>query len=1212
MSKGEQPAESLAVSSVAESSALLFKRPSREMARSFQRIDASIVSSTNTSFDTIWSSQQTQAESANTSFTTDGASDDVPFLKPTLRSSTSIESLNQDAVTALAEIERRAFQLEKPSPEDRMLYQETCQESMSTYNSIEDGKKLSSARHKAEAANLPHSLPALDPLFSRTNGASTEVRVQDIIPAITSKVLNPFSPRGARVFQDYGDPPLAGANQETVRTCAPTKVHSLESHDIRDIPQQNLFIDEPLEGFRDAPYFIRFICQRLAIESAIPKVKLLEAMNTPSNYSTSESFWTAIANISESRIRASKKKESARLWHAAKRDFDGYTFKGQISFSNKTQGPVFRFQLLPVQADKSCRFQRKFGADRFLYVNAPKFDSKLSDCFNKSRMKQIRERWNQWLSLEHLFLGRKWRVFHLEPIQNKKGKKTNGEFTHDKRIVLFATEGCGIEQPCTIGELLNWFLPFAQNERQTFCKAYARFDLGLSRTVPTLIFKPSQVRQVPDTLSDGQPEATEFNDPSLPWNFADIDRQVMNDGCSLISVGAAREIWRQYREAVGMKGPQALPSAFQGRIAGAKGMWIVSGESFSKDPEDLNVWIQINDSQLKFNPHEEDLLDGTFDPLRLTFELTNYTSAPSASELHISFIPILLDRGVSKQVIANMMTTRLDAERLELLAALADPIRMYEWLHRNGAKTSLGVDIMWQGALPVALEEKIKLMLESGFSPTKAPVLANALERFIQGKQVLKESKLRTPLGKSTFLYGIADPLGVLQPGEVHVQFSARFTDEVTEESYLHLRNMNILVARLPACRRSDIQKVRTIVHPDLSHLIDVVVFPSKGQYPLAGKLQGGDYDGDLFWLCWEPLLVDPFLNAPAPMQSLEPSTYNIRTDKRCLREVMKSEDLQPVDAFLKEAFAFRLDDSLLGRATTLLEKKTYRDNEIQSETLDQLCDLHDLLVDAPKQGYKFTHEDFELFKRETLRLHYPLKQPAYKAAMDDCLKAKDVDEVEKLRQKDYKHKPQRILDYLYFDVFRAHNTKTIKQINELFVDTDEVDKTLLSPYSHLVRKELPAIDNEIRSLKNQLALLFGRWSSGFHKSTTTEQKNAHAEDCYQAYHAIQPDQPDHADIKPWLEPYCGPDNLTWKFIKASTLYAKYPYPKRADFVFKMAGMELTELKARGFPRSRLVIAGIHANMKPKRIKTPSELDEDDGEESSDDEFENAVERLPA
>lgn len=31
----------------------------------------------------------------------------------------------------------------------------------------------------------------------------------------------------------------------------------------------------------------------------------------------------------------------------------------------------------------------------------------------------------------------------------------------------------------------------------------------------------------------------------------------------------------------------------------------------------------------------------------------------------------------------------------------------------------------------------------------------------------------------------------------------------------------------------------------ELGHLSDVVIFPSKGSYPLAAKLQGGDYDGD-------------------------------------------------------------------------------------------------------------------------------------------------------------------------------------------------------------------------------------------------------------------------------------------------------------------------------------------------------------------------------
>jgi hypothetical protein len=789
----------------------------------------------------------------------------------------------------------------------------------------------------------------------------------------------------------------------------------------------------------------------------------------------------------------------------------------------------------------------------------------------------------------------------IAPVKNSK-IKTRHDATHDKKVVLFATSGYDIEA-IPVGVMLNWFLPFARNDYQSFCKIFARFDLALSRTVPTLVFKPSQIKRVPDIISNGEQENADFNDPGLHWQMVP-DGQVMNDGCALISVAAAQEIWKRYREAMGIRGAQALPSAFQGRIGGAKGMWMVSGETFSRDPKNLQVWIQINNSQLKFNPHEEDLLDNAFDPLRLTFEVTNYSTAPCPSELHISFIPILVDRGVPRDAIAKMMTTRLDADRAELLDALVDSTRLYDWLHRNGTKSS--GDVAWQGALPVALEEKIKFMLEAGFLPTKTAYLANAVERFVQSKQVTKESKLRTPLGKSTYLFGIADPFGILKPGEVHVQFSSRFTDDLTEESYLHLKNMDILVARQPACRRSDIQKVHCVVHPDLEHLIDVIVFPSRGQYPLAGKLQGGDYDGDLFWLCWEPHLVDPFHNAPAPVQSLSPSTYGIKTDKRRLSEVMNSRDLGSVDGLLQEAFVFKSNPSLLGIVTVFLEKQAYTENKVYSERLDQLCDLHDLLVDASKQGYTFSLADFSLSQRGTAK---PL-DPAYKAAMEDCFKSSDVDPVEKSRKQNYHYRSDNVLDYLYFDIFRAHNTETVRRLKNAHLNVDEKDNTLIFPCKTLEEMHNDVIDHELRKLRGQLAVLYRHWNAGFHKFSTTESKNAHAEECYDTYQAINPTEPSPIEVKPWLDPICGSHDFSWKIIKASVLYDLYPFQKKADFVFKMAGSELAEIKAKSFPRTRLVIAPIHANMKPKRIKAPAELDEEDEEESDDEEFESALEQI--
>lgn len=48
--------------------------------------------------------------------------------------------------------------------------------------------------------------------------------------------------------------------------------------------------------------------------------------------------------------------------------------------------------------------------------------------------------------------------------------------------------------------------------------------------------------------------------------------------------------------------------------------------------------------------------------------------------------------------------------------------------------------------------------------------------------------------------------------------------------------------------------QVKAVFKPELMHIVDVVVFPSTGNYPLAGKLQGGDYDGDsVSWSRYDP-----------------------------------------------------------------------------------------------------------------------------------------------------------------------------------------------------------------------------------------------------------------------------------------------------------------------------------------------------------------------
>ena len=993
--------------------------------------------------------------------------------------------------------------------------------------------------------------------------------------------------------------PLKGASlaltkQQSPREQAFAGYSTKTAHHIRDIPKQSLFVNEPSLDLRKIPYFMLFICQRVALECSVSLTELVRSMDIASASSDPETFWTPL--LKHPKVARITLRDSDQLWSTSKENFEGFTFKGQINLRSKRSGSVFHLSLHPILPDISCRFQRRFGADRFLYLNVPDLDVKTWGGGTKEDLKQVRERWEEWLLAEHNFLFRTWRVFHIGPMKKAKAKSRHAEVTHRSRIILFATKGCGIDEDCSVGEMLNWFLPFSQNLTQPFCKVFARYDLGLSRTTPTYKFKPSQIFRVGNTLANGEGEPTEFNDTSLKWGYIP-GGQVMNDGCCTMSVGAALKIWKHYKKVRGISGP--LPSAFQGRIGGAKGLWMISGESFTKDPDHLLTWIRINDSQLKFNPHTEDTSDNTFDPLRLTFEVSNYSSAPVHSELHISFIPIMADRGVPIGVIADYTTERLNAERHELLERLSDPVKMYEYVHRNSSILRDGSDVTWQAALPLALDERIKLLLESGFSPVKLQVLAKNVLRFVRRQQLLQESKLKTPLGKAAYLYGVADPLGVLKPGEVHIQFSSSFVDEVTDEKYLSIKGHSLLVARQPAIRHSDIQKVRAVVHPDLSHLVDLVVFPSRGQYPLAGKLQGGDYDGDIFWLCWEEKLVKPFQNAPAPVESPNPEQYGIEVNRERLQDIKVSvDDASSVDDFLKLAFAFRHAPSLLGLVTTFLEKQSYVENRLSSPRLDRLGDIHDLLVDAAKQGYTFTIAVWQRYLRNVLKCDLSLKQPAYKEAMDACASLKDTSDMNRTKEKKWKYKGDHVIDYLYFEIVQPHNVATMEKVQAVLSSATEADADLLYPRNQLSAFNDQTIDEELRKSQEAMVQLYSTWNANTHKDEKDGGLNDFArlvERLYASFQAIKPVRTDHPIIKMWLQPLLNSDSCLWDKLRASILYARLPSPNAQTFVFQMAGSELAKLKAEKYPHTRSIVAYIKANMKPK--STSSLVQEDDAPE---------------
>lgn len=166
------------------------------------------------------------------------------------------------------------------------------------------------------------------------------------------------------------------------------------------------------------------------------------------------------------------------------------------------------------------------------------------------------------------------------------------------------------------------------------------------------------------------------------------------------------------------------------------------------------------------------------------------------------------------------------------------------------------------------------------------------------------------------------------------------------------VQETDMLVARSPAHFVSDIQRVKTVCKPELADLTDVVVFPRKGNVPLVEKLSGGDYDGDLAWVCWDPRIVENFQSAEVQQQP-DLSRF-MPKDKETFSDLLskhpklngKASLGNAVAEMMAKSFAFNLSKSMLGVCTNYKERLCYK--TIRSETMPRGCSVT-LLIEPNK-----------------------------------------------------------------------------------------------------------------------------------------------------------------------------------------------------------------------------------------------------------------------
>lgn len=317
--------------------------------------------------------------------------------------------------------------------------------------------------------------------------------------------------------------------------------------------------------------------------------------------------------------------------------------------------------------------------------------------------------------------------------------------------------------------------------------------------------------------------------------------------------------------------------------------------------------------------------------IRLRNSMVKFTGSPSNDieicgtnaralplKLNRQMIKILEDLGVKASTFEDLQlraVEKLRASATSLSSAL-------EFLKSKLSDSATGLPCL------------LNALTNIGIDVTEDTFLRDILGALIQVQ--LRELKYRSriPVSQGVTLHGISDETGYLREGQVFVTF---FSEELEARRHLQCR---VAVTRSPALHPGDIQLASAVSPPEGSCLWDLtncIVFSHHGQRDLPSMLSGGDLDGDLYQIIFDPELMPKNTHRPADYKTAKP---------RDIGRTVTTDDMA-------EFFIDFMRNDQLGRIATLHQVLADRDEGSQSAECLTLAALHSIAVDFSKTGIK-------------------------------------------------------------------------------------------------------------------------------------------------------------------------------------------------------------------------------------------------------------------
>ncbi|KKO98230.1 hypothetical protein THAR02_09660 [Trichoderma harzianum] len=383
-------------------------------------------------------------------------------------------------------------------------------------------------------------------------------------------------------------------------------------------------------------------------------------------------------------------------------------------------------------------------------------------------------------------------------------------------------------------------------------------------------------------------------------------KRVFSDGVGTISSDAMEEIWDH------LTATNSTPTCFQVRLGGIKGMLSLDSRLKGK------VICIRKESMMKFPSTDQTSLgicDTASKPLRLV--------------LNRQTIKILEDMGTNAEWFIDQQNKALDILRNVTASA---------------PNTSAFLEHQLVGT-HVGFPKLIKYLNKVGIDYRRDKFMKNVVDHTILRELRLLKHKARIPVDQGVTLFGIMDETGYLEEGQIYVTFDSSY-DKAQGRKKRTVKDGFVLVTRSPALHPGDIQLAQLTTPPPghpLRDLRNCVVFSQKGDRDLPSQLSGGDLDGDLYSIFWDPFVI--------PKSYFTPADYP-RVTPPALDRVVTRDDI--ADFFVKF-----MESDILGMIAN--RHQIFADFK-EEGTVDQECtklaELHSTAVDYSKTGIAVTIQE--------------------------------------------------------------------------------------------------------------------------------------------------------------------------------------------------------------------------------------------------------------